>query len=287
MLFLKKNLKLKISGIVVFLCGIFHLYLSSSLQAENLPLWELGIGIGVFTMPDYNGSDHQQYYGFPIPYVVYRGELFKVDRENIRGLFFKSDHVELDVTINGKPPVNSNKKNTREGMPDIDPTLEFGIQGNVFLLKTERKKISFKFPLREVISIDGYEIAHRGFLFNPVINCDFNERILNQYWQLNMFCGPMFSTKTYHRYFYGVDTKYATPERPEYDASCGYSGTVLGISLSRRFERFWIGAFVRAQDLHSTCFRDSPLFKQKTAIMAGVGISWICTQSDNYVVTPY
>ncbi|MGH9363054.1 MAG: hypothetical protein ACRD2T_14170, partial [Thermoanaerobaculia bacterium] len=37
--------------------------------AEELPLWELGLGIGGFTLPDYRGSDQARGYVLPVPYV--------------------------------------------------------------------------------------------------------------------------------------------------------------------------------------------------------------------------
>jgi len=44
----------------------------------------------------------------------------------VRGLFFKSDNAELDVSLNGSVPVKSSENRARQGMPDLEPTLEIG-----------------------------------------------------------------------------------------------------------------------------------------------------------------
>ena len=81
--------------------------------AELYPLWELGAGIGGLTLPDYRGSDEQRNLLFPIPYLIYRGEILKVDRERIRGLLVKTETVELNFSLNGSPPVKSNNNKAR------------------------------------------------------------------------------------------------------------------------------------------------------------------------------
>ncbi|MHB1291126.1 MAG: MipA/OmpV family protein, partial [Sulfuricella sp.] len=64
-------------------------------HAGDVPLWEAGAGVAVLEFPDYRGSDEKYAYVLPVPYVVYRGEFLKVDRERVRGLFFKTDKAEL------------------------------------------------------------------------------------------------------------------------------------------------------------------------------------------------
>src|SRR5258708_19369460 len=45
--------------------------------AEQFPLWEAGLGIGATTLPHYRGSDQSRTWVLPIPYLDYRGEVFK------------------------------------------------------------------------------------------------------------------------------------------------------------------------------------------------------------------
>ena len=257
-----------------------------ALCAELHPLWELGAGVGALTIPDYRGSDEQREYVFPIPYFVYRGEILQIDREKIRGLLFKTDRLELDFSVSGSIPVASGDNKAREGMPDLDPTLEFGPQLNVLLGQSERFKLTFLLPLRGVAAIDKGldEVSDAGLILNPILNLDVKNFGLGQGWNLGLSGGPLWADKKYHQYSYGVDTAFATPERPAYEAPGGYSGSHFTVSLSKRFPNTWVGAFLRVYDLHDTAFEDSPLLKENSSFMAGFGVSWIFAQSSQSVL---
>ena len=82
--------------------------------AEQLPLWEAGMGAAVLSLPHYRGSDERRAWVLPFPYVVYRGEFLKADERRVRGLFFKTERTELDVSINGTPPVDSSENEARQ-----------------------------------------------------------------------------------------------------------------------------------------------------------------------------
>jgi hypothetical protein len=69
------------------------------------PLWEVGVGVVALDLADYPGADERTNYVLPLPFFAYRGDVFKVDRDGVRGLFFKTDAVELDVSLNASVPV--------------------------------------------------------------------------------------------------------------------------------------------------------------------------------------
>lgn len=253
--------------------------------ADLYPLWELGVGVGGLTIPDYRGSDQQRAYAFPIPYFVYRGEIFQVDREKVRGLFFKTDRIELDVSLSGSVPVKSGDNKARENMPDLDPTLELGPQLNVLLTQSEKLRLRLHLPARAVFAIDtGFRTAEQaGWIINPILNLDIKDTFPGIGWNLGLSGGPLWASSQYHQYFYGVDEAFATPSRPAYSAPGGYSGTQFTVSLSKRFAKIWVGAFVRLFDLNGAAFEDSPLLRQNFSVTAGLGVSWIFAQSDKQV----
>ena len=109
----------KLSGFAAALAGA-TLFLAAPARADLYPLWEGGAGLTVLQFPYYRGSDQSDRYVFPVPYVVYRGPFLKVDRQKVRGLFFESEHGELDVSINGSPPVRSKEIRAREEAPARD-----------------------------------------------------------------------------------------------------------------------------------------------------------------------
>jgi outer membrane protein len=251
-------------------------------QARDVPLWEAGAGVAVIDFPDYRGSDEKRAYVLPIPYVVYRGEFLKVDRESVRGLFFKNDKAELDVSLNGSVPVKSGRNRARQGMPNLNPTLEIGPSLNLFLLHSEPKKtyLDLRLPVRPVIDS---KLKYVGYVFQPQLNLDVRDVGGNAGWNLGLAAGPIFADQRYHQHFYGVDAAYATASRPAYQARGGYAGTQFISALSKRFPHYWVGGFVKWDSLNGAVFEDSPLVKSKQNFSAGFAISWIFAESKTQV----
>jgi outer membrane scaffolding protein for murein synthesis (MipA/OmpV family) len=53
--------------------------------------------------------------------------------------------------------------------------------------------------------------------------------------------------------------------------------------LNKRFNRIWVGGFVRAFDLHGAVFDASPLVKTRSAVLAGIGVAYVFGQSATMV----
>lgn len=254
-------------------------------HAQPRPQWEFGFGATAFTLPDYRGSDERRGYLYPLPYVVYRGEKVRVDRQGLRGIFLESDRVQLDFSVYGTPPVDSSQNQARQGMPDLDPTLEIGPLINVTLLRDRAagRQLDLRLPARAVIATD-FSHAHRaGWVFNPALALNLRPELGGGRWNLGFNTGPIFATSRYHAYYYGVDPQFATPQRPAYDARGGYSGWMGLASLSRRYEKLWLGAFARYDVLSGAAFEDSPLVRRRSAWMAGFGVAWILAESERKV----
>ena len=233
-------------------------------RAELRPEWEFGLGATGFTFPDYRGSDERRNFVLPFPYVIYRGDILRVDRQGVRGVFFESDRVQFDFSASGTPPVDSDRNRAREGMPDLDPTFEIGPRLNVILLRDESRNraLSFRLPVRAVIATDLSYADAQGFTAYPNVTYDARPRFYDYRWRLGLQAGLLYATSRYHRYFYGVDEASATPQRPAYSATGGYSGAALAGSLTRRFQKIWVGAFARYEWLKGTAFESSPLVRR-------------------------
>ncbi len=252
-------------------------------RAAELPLWEAGAGIAVLDFPDYRGSDERHILVLPIPYLVYRGDFLKADRDSIRGQFYKDDRLDLHVSVNGSIPVDSGDNSARRGMPDLDPTLEIGPNLTVMLLRSDTTHLKLRFPVRAVIATDLSYARDVGWVFQPQINVDFYDRFPGPGWNLGFAAGPLFGNKRYHNYFYGVAPQFATPERPAYDAGSGYGGLQWIAALSKRFPSYWVGGFVRLDTLAGATFEPSPLVRQNESIAAGFAIAWILGKSQKMV----
>jgi outer membrane scaffolding protein for murein synthesis (MipA/OmpV family) len=259
--------------------GVFAAFAHTA-QAEQRPLWELGAGGAVVSFPDYRGSDKQRSYVLPIPYVVYRGDVLQVDRDKVRGLLFKTERVELDVSVNGSVPVRSGDNPARQGMPDLDPTLELGPSLNVLLVQDPRYNIALKIPVRAVIASDFRSVHSAGYLAHPQFNLDVRA---GQGWKLGFVAGPLFGDRRYHDYFYGVAPQYTSPGRAAYTAHGGYSGAQFIAAASKRFDKLWVGAFIKFDNISGSSFDDSPLVARRNNVAAGLGVSWIFAQSKRLV----
>lgn len=250
--------------------------------SEEKPLWELGIGVGFLQMPDYRGSDENGFYALPYPYLVYRGDILKVDERHISGQIFKTDRILLDVSGYGSVPVKSSNNSARAGMPDLDPTFEVGPSLRIILMKDKvnnNYKLDLAIPVRAFFSTDFSSVRREGWIFHPRINWEKNNIIPETGIKLGISAGPMFADSSYNAYFYTVEPAYATATRPAYSAGGGYSGSALSVGLSKEYRQFVFNAFVRSDFLHGAVFEDSPLVKRKTSIMSGISISWIFFKS--------
>jgi outer membrane scaffolding protein for murein synthesis (MipA/OmpV family) len=257
--------------------------------AEQRPLWEFGLGATGLYLPDYRGANQGRGYVFPLPFVAYRGERFKVDREGIRGIFFDTDRVELDVSLFGTPPVDSSKNQARQGMPDLDATLEVGPVLQITLAR-DRKidynyRLQLRLPARAVFPTDVVHWSYAGWVFYPHLALDLRPEFLGGRWNVGFNAGPLYATRQYNDYFYSVAPQFATPDRPAYQAPGGYSGWVALASISRRFDKVWVGAYVRYDTLSGATFESSPLVKRDYALSAGIGIAWVFAESATKVET--
>ena len=250
-------------------------------RAEQLPLWEAGAGAAALSFPAYRGSNQRQSWLLPVPYIIYRGEFLQADERRMRGLFYKTDRLETDVSINGSVPVDSGKNDARRGMPNLDATLEIGPGLNLKLMETNdhRTRIELRLPVRGVFASDFSHVRHVGWVFQPQVNADIRDPLGNAGWKLGLLAGPVYSDQRYNRYFYGVEPAFATAARPAYNAGGGYGGMQMIAALSKRYREFWVGAFVKWDSVQGAAFADSPLVKDKQGVAAGFSIAWVLGES--------
>lgn len=255
---------------------------SSALAAEE-PLWEIGGGLGVTSLPDYRGAEEGHTYVLPIPYIVYRGDKFKVDRGGVHGALARTDALTFDVSGGLSPPAKSDENAARSGMPDIDPSLEIGpsLQWLWYRSAARDKKFSLYLPVRAVVTTKGEYV---GWVFSPNINLDVFNFSPSGGWKASVSIGPLYASEKYHDYFYEVSSQYATATRPAYNAGGGYSGSRLTLTFGKRFPpHYWLGIFTRYDSLNDAVFEDSPLVRQSHSFMAGIGLSYIFARSSQMV----
>ncbi len=268
------------SGAIALLC----LLAATPAAADELPLWEVGAGVGAFALPDYRGSDEGRGYLLPVPYVVYRGKFLKADRKGIRGTLFDSERLDLNLSVAASLPVNSAHNAARRGMPDLAPSLEFGPSLEIALWRAgdRRDLLALRLPVRAAFTLEGSPSAI-GWVATPQLNLDLAGRGALGGWNLGLLAGPIYGSRRQHQYFYGVAPQFATPVRPAYEAPSGHAGSQFIAAASRRFARFWVGAFLRVDTLRGAAFEASPLLKSDSYVAGGVGVAWLLGTSGQLV----
>ncbi len=276
------------SHLLVTVCLITSSVFPNLSSAQQRPRWELGIGVAAFQLPYYRGSKVSRAYALPFPYIVYRGEHFKIDDEEISGEMYKSEKVVLDLSLGGGVPVPKVDEGPRQGMPGLDVTFEIGPSPEFRLWQgrqNKNKNIWLHLPVRAAFSIGSDGINHQGWVFSPFIEYTkkkFNASDLEHF----IAFGPLFANDRYHDYFYGVDPIYATSTRPAYQGRGGYSGSRITLRTEKRYENMALSVFLRLDTLNNAVFLDSPLVETKDYYMLGFTVSWIFNRSDELVYSP-
>ena len=247
------------------------------------PLWELGLGVAGLRLPDYRGSDQSRSYALPLPYIVFRGSWLKADRDGARALLFDSARAKVDVSVAASRPASSRYNTARAGMPDLPGTAEFGPNLNLVMARSvaQQWRLELRLPLRAAFSVQRSP-AFVGATFSPNLNLDLGGG--SGAWNLGLLTGPLFADRAYTDRFYGVDAAYASATRPAYQARGGYAGWQALAATSRRVGNTWYGGFARYDNLRGTTFDASPLLRQRSALIFGVGVSWILATSSTLVV---
>ena len=254
-------------------------------SAEEKPLWEVGLGFSVLQLPAYRGAAETRTDVLPVPYLVYRGEHLKADKDGVRSVLFDSDAFEVNLSLAASPPVNSHDVKVRAGMPDLNSSIELGPSVDVKLWQSSGHdaKLKLFLPMRAAMTLES-DPKSIGWQFTPRLNLDVANPFDNKGWTFAVVGGPVFGSREQHDYFYGVAPQYATASRPAYDAKAGYAGMQVLSALWKRFPSFWMGGFLRFDDVRGAVCENSPLVTQKSGFSGGVAMTWVLGESSKRVV---
>ena len=246
------------------------------------PLWELGLGAGMVSLPHYRGSDQHRNWVIPVPLVYYRGKIFKSDRDGARAVLFDQGAVDFDLSLAAGAPSNSQHNLARAGMSDLAPTFEIGPNLNWTLAATPRWRVQWRMPVRAAFTLQSRP-REIGVQATPSLGFDWRA----DGWNLGLMAGPIWGSKRYHRYYYEVAEQDARTDRPAYSARSGYAGSQAIAAWSQRQGNRWWGLFVKFDNLHGAAFSDSPLVRERSQWTAGFGVSWVLKSSERQVMEGY
>ena len=179
--------------------------------ADQQPLWELGAGAGVVEFSDYPGSATTRVYPIPVPYVRYRGEFLRSDRDGVHGILLNQPRVSLNVSVGASVPVSSRDDPARAGMPNLSAVLEAGPSLDLHLWWSNDHSVTvdLRIPARLGVTVSTQPQAI-GWSLAPNINVDLLHLGGSNGWNVGLLGGPLFATRAYNQYFYSVAPEYAT-----------------------------------------------------------------------------
>ena len=249
------------------------------------PLWEVGVGAFSGYIPDYPAAGENTVRAIGAPYVVYRGNIWRVGGEEnsgaVSGRFLKNERYEFDVSLSAAFPVSSKDNNARRGMPDLDFLFGIGPQLKFKLInEPNRRRLNLNLQARAVFSTDFSSVIGRGYVFNPKLSYS-HDNLTDLKLKLRTSVGPIFATDKLMNYFYRVEPQFVRPGRPEFDADAGYLGSNISFGLSKRFNRrFRIFLGTRLGIYSGATNEDSPLFKDEVNVGVFGAFVWSFYQSE-------
>ena len=259
---------------------------TAGLDKETKPLWEAGVFGGVARLPHYRGSDQYKVYVLPLPFLIYRGKVVEADRDGVRGIFYKGDHLETDISMYGTPPVGDDDQ-ARQGMPELDPSVEIGPAAKWYFRRGGTfAAVYLQAAVRGVVAVEtGLTDAHYEGLHGAL------NLILEDYvpppgpgWKLGGNVGVDFASRRYNGYFYDVADQYAAPGREPYRSDAGYDGLSVSAYAKRDLTpRLSLAFYTAWQYIGGAVYRDSPLVRSENNFIVGSAVIWTIAQSGQRV----
>lgn len=234
---------------------------------------ELGVGLGVIATPDYRGSSQFSTTVLPVPYVSYRDRRVELSRrDGLVARLFNTEYLRLGVSASASLPGNDSQDSLRRGMPKLLPTFEIGPSLDLRVSEAGGHW-DLRLPVRAVAAADLDEFEGIGGLSYPHLRFSRDRQSFGN-WEVEGAAGlgPLWATRSYHRYFYRVEPRYATPDRPAYDPPGGYSGARATAYLGLRRGPWRIGLGLTRDALAGAAFRDSPLVETAHSTVIAFGV---------------
>lgn len=243
-----------------------------------LPLWELGVFGGSVSTPAYPAASDRSVRSLVLPYLVYRGEVLRAGREGVDARLLRGERYEADVGFAVSLPARSDDVAVRSGMPDLGTLLEFGPRLRLNLLDDATGgRLRLDLPLRAVIEVRG-GARRQGYSFEPRVL--YETAGASRPWNASASLSAVFGDASLNSYLYEVAPRYATAQRPAYEARPGLILTRVGLSASRALTPDWrVFGFVRYENYAGAANRDSPLSRRSSGASAGLGAIWIWRRS--------
>ena len=267
---------------LVLAAALLATALTAQAQEANLPLWEAGAFGGSASAPSYPGSSDRSRRSLLLPYLVYRGDVLRMERSGIGARLLHNDAIELDVGFSASLPSNSQDSLTRQGMPDLGTLVEFGPRLKLTLARpAPGQQLRLELPLRAVLEVNG-GVQQQGVVFEPELRHEVRD--IGAGWTLRSSVSVILADQNLNRYFYEVAPTFATTTRPAYEARAGLIATRLTFDTTRVINPdVRIFGQLRLESYAGAANQNSPLSMQSSGVSVGLGLAWTLGRSDSRV----
>ena len=242
------------------------------------PLWEVGgVALGV-SQSAYPGSGQQVNRALALPYFIYRGDVFRADRETAGIRAMKTETFELDVGFAGAFGAGSETIDARQGMRKLGTLVELGPRLMLDLgAGPAGGRLSAVFPVRAVLDLSD-QAAHRGWSLEPKLT--YSNRTASG-WRYSASVSAIVADTRLAQTFYEVRSSEATAARPAYRAEGGLVSWRFGTAFSRSLARDWnLFGFARLETVAGAANESSPLVRRSSGASVGVGVAYTWMRSD-------
>ena len=247
-------------------------------DAEPLPLWELGVSAFALSQQAYPGSDTHVNRVLAVPYFLYRGEHFRIDRGNTGYRAIKTPRFEFDVGFAGAFGSSSDKISARRGMEKLGNMIEFGPRLKWNISDPEANgRWRFELPVRAVFDISN-QFKHRGYTVEPEI--EFERRAFGG-WRYSTGFSTVWGNRQMAETFYQVRPDQVLADRAAYQAKQGLIAWRLSAFISHSYSNnFRVFGGLRLDSVAGAANVDSPLVKRRTAPSVLFGLTYTWMRSD-------
>jgi len=249
-------------------------------ESTPQPLWEIGAGALAVSQQAYPGAAQRVGRGLVLPYLIYRGKIFRADRDGLGLVAIKTPQYELDIGFAGAFGSNSNDIEARRGMPDLGTLIEFGPRLKWNLGDGPANgRLRAEFAVRGVFDLsDGF--SNKGISFEPKL---IYERAAGP-WRYSTSAGLIVGNQKLASTFYGVAPAFATAFRPAYNAESGLIAWRLGANLTRQLSpQVRIFGFAQLNTVAGAANSASPLVQKRNGSTLGVGLLYTFAKSGTLV----
>ena len=247
-------------------------------QIEPLPLWELGVSASTLSQQAYPGSELNINRVLLIPYFLYRGENFRVDRGGTGYRAIKTPTFEFDLGGAISFGSGSDKVTARAGLDPLGTFVEIGPRFRWNINEpTANGKWRFELPVRGVFDLN-HHLDYRGTTMEPEINF---ERRAYGGWRYSTALSAVLGNRYMAETFYQVTPAQTTPSRPAYQAKQGLIMWRLASFVSHPYSnRLRVFAGVRIDSVNGAANEASSLVRKKTGVSGLLGFTYTWMQSD-------